>query len=123
MATFQTKLMNMAESISNKLSYFNALDHLRHVSNQTIVMLEKFLLEPSLISCTFVILVYNQTSVMWHHMKQSPHVWQSDVIEVPNLCSLHHCNLSPPRPPFCKSQWPVFIVLHMYQSVSESRTT
>ena len=24
--------MNMAESISNKLSYFNALDHLRHVS-------------------------------------------------------------------------------------------
>lgn len=31
-ATFQTKLMNMAESISNKLSYFNALDHLRHVS-------------------------------------------------------------------------------------------
>ena len=41
MATFQTKLMNMAESISNKLSYFNALDHLRHVSNQTIVMLEK----------------------------------------------------------------------------------
>ena len=33
--------MNMAESISNKLSYFNALDHLRHVSNQTIVMLEK----------------------------------------------------------------------------------
>lgn len=29
---FQTKLMNMAESISNKLSYFNALDHLRHVS-------------------------------------------------------------------------------------------
>ncbi|XP_073255255.1 conserved oligomeric Golgi complex subunit 3-like [Porites lutea] len=29
----QTKLMNMAESISNKLSYFNALDHLRHKLN------------------------------------------------------------------------------------------
>ena len=93
MATFQTKLMNMAESISNKLSYFNALDHLRHVSNQTIVMLEKKnLLEPSLIGCTFVILVYNQTCVMGHHMKQSPHFEQSDVIEVLNLFSLNHCN-------------------------------
>ena len=37
---FQTKLMNMAESISNKLSYFNALDHLRHVSvyNSSLVL-------------------------------------------------------------------------------------
>ncbi|XP_058965587.2 conserved oligomeric Golgi complex subunit 3 [Pocillopora verrucosa] len=31
----QTKLMNMAESISNKLSYFNALDHLRHKLNSS----------------------------------------------------------------------------------------
>ena len=93
MATFQTKLMNMAESISNKLSYFNALDHLRHVSNQTIVMLEKKnFLEPLLISCTFVILVYNQTCVMTRHMKQSPHFEQSDVIEVLNLFSLNHCS-------------------------------
>ncbi|KAL9965707.1 hypothetical protein ACROYT_G029547 [Oculina patagonica] len=33
----QTKLMNMAESISNKLSYFNALDHLRHKLNSPTV--------------------------------------------------------------------------------------
>lgn len=31
----QTKLMNMAESISNKLSYFNTLDHLRHKLNSS----------------------------------------------------------------------------------------
>ncbi|KAJ7330670.1 Golgi transport complex subunit 3 [Desmophyllum pertusum] len=33
----QTKLMNMAENISNKLSYFNALDHLRHKLNSPTV--------------------------------------------------------------------------------------
>ena len=35
--------MNMAESISNKLSYFNALDHLRHVSIHRTVVQEIYL--------------------------------------------------------------------------------